>query len=317
MSTSNSIDFIVTRDDIITEALELLGILGEGETPTAAQLTSSNRTLNMMTKTWQADGLNLFAVERLYLFTEKLQKEYSLSGTTTDHVTANFVETTVDGAASSGASTITVDDATGILNGDQIGMQQGTDVQWTTVNGAPAGNVITLTDTLTADVADNAIVYAFTTVANRPMKIMETYVHIASSNTDIPVGNISRRRYNRLSVKDTEGLVNQFYYDPQTDAGNLFVWPTTDDETNYLIMFVQRTLSDFDSSINNPDYPQEWYLPLTYNLATLLAPKYGIPAGDFNKLSGLASYYYEIAQGFDEELYTSVYFVHDQRGEEL
>jgi len=54
MATSGSIDFATTRDDIITEALEQLGVLGEGESPSAAQLTSCSRTLNMMLKAWQA-----------------------------------------------------------------------------------------------------------------------------------------------------------------------------------------------------------------------------------------------------------------------
>ena len=67
MAVSGSTNFSVTRDDIINEALELLGVLGEGEVANTNQLTSASRTLNMMTKAWQADGLNLFAVQRSYL----------------------------------------------------------------------------------------------------------------------------------------------------------------------------------------------------------------------------------------------------------
>jgi len=62
MATSGSIDFAATRDDIITEALEQLGALGEGESPNAAQLASCGRTLNMLVKAWQGEGLNLFAL---------------------------------------------------------------------------------------------------------------------------------------------------------------------------------------------------------------------------------------------------------------
>jgi hypothetical protein len=73
MAVSASIDFAATRDDIITEALEQLGVLGEGESPSANQLTSSSRTLNMMLKSWQATETNLFAIERTYLFLQKDQ----------------------------------------------------------------------------------------------------------------------------------------------------------------------------------------------------------------------------------------------------
>lgn len=60
MATSGSFDFSVDRDDIITEALQICGAIGDGETPTADQLTSCSRTLNMLIKAWQADGLQLF-----------------------------------------------------------------------------------------------------------------------------------------------------------------------------------------------------------------------------------------------------------------
>ena len=104
MPTSGSINLSASRDDIITEALELLGVLAEGDSPTAAQLTSCARTLNYMVKTWQADGINLFAVQQAYLFLIKNQSVYSLLSTTTDHYTASFVETTTSAAAVSGAT---------------------------------------------------------------------------------------------------------------------------------------------------------------------------------------------------------------------
>lgn len=44
-----------TATDIITEALEILGVLAEGEVPSTAQTTSSLRTLNNMIKMWSAD----------------------------------------------------------------------------------------------------------------------------------------------------------------------------------------------------------------------------------------------------------------------
>jgi anti-sigma-K factor RskA len=52
VTTSASYDFSVTRDDIIQDAYEELGVLEEGETPTADQVTSASRKLNMLVKTW-------------------------------------------------------------------------------------------------------------------------------------------------------------------------------------------------------------------------------------------------------------------------
>jgi hypothetical protein len=82
-------------------------------------------------------------------------------------------------------------------------------------------------------------------------------------------------------------------------------------------MFGQRTIEDFDSGTDNPDFPQEWYLPLALNLAVLIAPKFGLPRTEYMELQEQADKWYEIAKEFDDELYTSVYFAYDQRGEEL
>lgn len=60
MSTSGVNNIVYTRDDIITEALEICGALTVGETPTSAHLTSCARTLNMLIDLWQTDGLQLY-----------------------------------------------------------------------------------------------------------------------------------------------------------------------------------------------------------------------------------------------------------------
>ena len=315
MATSGSIDFVVTRDDVITEALELCGVLGEGESPNSDQLSSSSRTLNMLVKTWQANGLNLFAVQRLYVFLEKNKHEYTLNNSG-DHFTTSFVSTAINGAVSSGSSSITVDDASSILDSDNIGIKldDGT-MQWTTVNGAPSGNDITLSASLTDDVNDGATVYAYTSKANRPMKILEGYVH--SDSSDTPVEQVSRRTYWELSDKTDDGQVNQFYYDSQVSSPVLYVWPETDNVSDYLILHVQRTLEDFDAASDDADFPQEWYLPLAYNLAAILVPKYGVHPTQAKMINTWAQYYYRMAWEFDMEFGASVTFEPDLRNRKI
>lgn len=63
MATSNSTDFIVTRDQIIAGALRLCGALALGETATTDQVTEASEALNMMVKAWQADGMALWAIK--------------------------------------------------------------------------------------------------------------------------------------------------------------------------------------------------------------------------------------------------------------
>ena len=55
MAFNATADYIQTATDVITEALEILGVLEEGEAPSTAQTTSSLRTLNNLIKLWTAD----------------------------------------------------------------------------------------------------------------------------------------------------------------------------------------------------------------------------------------------------------------------
>ena len=298
MATSGSINLSASRDDIITEALEILGVLAEGTSPSAAQLTSCARTLNYMIKAWQADGINLFAVQQVYLFLIKNQSAYSLISTTTDHYTASFVETTTSAAALSGASSIVVTSAIGISASDKIGVYQDSTMHWTTVNGAPSGSTVTLTAPLTADVASGAVVYAYTSKAKRPMRVLESVIH---DENDTPIHVGSREEYFNQSGKGTDGRVNTIYFDPQVAAPKLYVWPQTDDERHYLKLYIQRTLEDVDAAADEVDFPQEWYLPLAANLAVLLGPKYGKSLNMLAAISAMADREYQRVSGFDTE----------------
>jgi hypothetical protein len=300
MTISTSIDFSVTRDDIITEALELLGVLGEGETPNASQLTSSARTLNLMVKAWQSRGFNIFATQRIYFFPQKATNEYL---TSTWNATTAYTKTEVATAGVATDTTVVVDSITGISDEDIIGIELDSGSwHWTTVSGAPAGSTVTITDALPSAVAVNNYVIAYTTTAKRPMKLEEVVRRDLVSGSDTPLTDIlTRNQYLALSPKTTDGAITSIYYDPQIGTGKLYIWPETDTIRKILVLYVQKTLADLDSSSDNPEYPQEWYLALTYNLAELLMPKYGTDAKRAQLIIKNAQFFREEAESFDVE----------------
>lgn len=302
MATSGSIDFTVTRDDIIQEALEQLGVLNEGSSPNANQITTMSRTLNMMLKFWQAEHTNLFAVQKMFVFLEKNKHEYNLSSSG-DHATTNYIKTQLSADASTSATSISVNSISGISNGDNIGIQldDGT-MFWTTVNGAPSGSTITLSSGLSGAASADNYVFAYTTKANRPMKILHANI-LSVDNNEIPVDVITRTEYTDLPDKTTDGQITQIYYDPQIGTGKLFVWPETDTVTDVLVLWVQRTLEDLDTASDNVDYPQEWYLPIALNLAMYAANKYGVPSSTIKTIAALAVDAKNTAEAFDVEDY--------------
>ena len=60
--TSGTTTFSVTRDDIIKGALRKIGVVAQGELPTAEQTTEAAFALNLLVKAWAADGMPLWAI---------------------------------------------------------------------------------------------------------------------------------------------------------------------------------------------------------------------------------------------------------------
>jgi len=60
MAVSASSDFSVNRDELISAAMRIVGILAPGDTPLAARVTTASEALNMMIKSWQSEGIGLW-----------------------------------------------------------------------------------------------------------------------------------------------------------------------------------------------------------------------------------------------------------------
>lgn len=76
-------DYTQTRDDIIKRALRILGVLAQGETPTADQTTEAAIALNGLVKAWQADGMPLWAIKTYSMSLSTGKKEYKIGETQT------------------------------------------------------------------------------------------------------------------------------------------------------------------------------------------------------------------------------------------
>lgn len=279
MATSGSTNYTVNRDDIITEALEQLGVLGEGESPNSDQLTSSARTLNMMVKSWQSKVKNLHVIQDLFVFQNGVKETYIIDGTT-DHASSEITTTALGAAAASSATTLNVDSITGFSNGDNIGIEldDGTR-QWTTINGAPSGTTITLTDALTGAAAIDNTVVGYTTKADTPYRVDKAYRRNIGTPTepiDVPIKLLARGDYVELTTKKASGPPTQVYVDKQRASVRLKVWPLASSVNDIVGLKVWRTLEDFDAATDDADFPSNWYLALSYNLALYLAPKYGL-----------------------------------------
>jgi hypothetical protein len=191
MAYSTSGDYNATATDIITEALEILGVLEEGEAPSAAQSTSALRSLNYLIKNWSADT-QIWA-----------QAEYQLEAT---------------------------------------------------------------------------------------------------------VNLITQGEWYDLSDKTTEGTVVNIFAQRllEPDGMTINVWPTPADTTFDLKLWLQYPYRDVDAGTDDVWFTQEWFLPLSYGLAFILAPKYGISESEKQGLfEGMTEFKWE-AESFQTD--GSLYF---------
>jgi hypothetical protein len=198
MAYSTSGDYAATATNIITEALEIIGVLAEGEAPSANQSTSALRSLNYLIKMWSADT-QIWA-----------QGEYTL-----------------DLVASTGSYTLS------------------------------AANV-----------------------GYTPQDIVKAVRVNSSSGEEVAIFPLTQGEWYDLADKTTTGtVVNYFAQRLHADVGmTLLVWPLPANTTFDLKLWLQYPYRDVDAGSDDVWFPQEWYLALSYGLASIIAPKYGIGA---------------------------------------
>lgn len=302
MATSSSYNYNRTAEQVITSALRKIGKVKNDTAKAPRTLLNVGREeLNDLIKHLHNDGLQMWKREQATLFQQVDTNTYSL-GPSGDHATASYVKTEIATAASETDTTIDVDSITGISNGDYIGVKvdDGT-IHWTTVNGAPSGSTITLTDALDDDAAVDNEVYAYTTKIQRPLKILDIWRHY-DDGSDNTIDLVSISEYSEMTTKTRDGVATMAAYQPTLTNGKLYVWSEPDDVTVLLQFWYQKPIEDVDSLSDDLDIPQEWYLALVYNLALLLADNEdGLDPIRVSRVRKNAMLFKEQAMGWDNE----------------
>lgn len=295
---------------IVTSALRKCGVINEEETPTAAMLTDAMFALNGLTKELQATGLHVWAEEEGILFLQQGQVRYLLGGATTDHAcdAYSYVSPTLAVSAALGASTITLSSASGIADDYGIGvvLDDGS-TQWTTVNGAPAGAVVTLTDALTGAASSGNYVFAYAVSAalGRPLKVPKGRLLYFSGSREVPMTTLSRQEYMDFPLKTSPGAPTQFFYSPKLVSGQLFVYldPQSASQTGAVAMRFTwyRQIFDWTDTTTTADFPQEWLNMLVWNLAKEMAPDFDVPERRYLYIKTEADSKRELVENYDRE----------------
>jgi hypothetical protein len=309
VTTSGSVDFSVNRDEIIKGALRSARIIGKDQTPDATHISTGAEALNMLVKQWQAKhdfapGLKVWSRKTAYLFLQQGESQYDL-GPSGDHWTVAYSTTTTSAAKNASATSLSLTAAIG-ANADNVGIEL-TDgsIGWTTISSGGGTTTLTLPANSLGAASSGARVFTYTTKARRPLQVL-TSVLRDTNNLDSPMYQMNLETSEGRPDKTADGTPQFYLYEPFLTNGKVTFDVEPDDVTKVVRVVFLGALEDFDALTDTPDYPQEWFRALKFNLAVDLWPEYkeGDPP---QALVGLASQSLAIAQNANPET-TELYF---------
>lgn len=272
MATSGSKDFNLTVGDLINGAIRSVG--GKPAVGISSQDTKANarQALNMILKHWQGEGIDMWMLRGIYIFLSDGGYEYNLGPS--GKLAYSMTKTELGADAASGAVEITVDSITGVSDGDYLGIEldDGT-LQWTTVSGSPVGTEIVPSDALEGAASTDNHVYAFTSLADRPISLFNVRL-VDTDGDETELNEIALQEYQRYPDKDSDGLPSQWSYDKQLTNGVLRIFPAASDVKYYLRADAKIEIDDLDSLTEDLELPKQFYRALKFALASDIKHEY-------------------------------------------
>lgn len=149
---------------------------------------------------------------------------------------------------------------------------------------------------------------------NRPLKIYNAWRHESTNNTDVPIQVVSEKEYNEYNNKEQTGTPISLYYNPRYESNSVqegstakglisIYQPADATGASLYSIFInyQRPFNDFTATTDTLDFPQEWNEAIKYGLAVRLAPIYGVPMMEYDRLKAMAKEIKDEVLGFDTE----------------
>ncbi len=277
---SGSVDFNQTRNELVTDALILLGAIEEGETPLAEANTYAVGQLERMVKHWQGQGIHLWSRREATLFVTPSQAAYELGPSSADHAAedSEIARTTLSADEASGQTIISVTSSADMTASDQVGIVLDDDTfHCTTISTVDSSTQITIAVATTVAAASGNYVYAYTNDLARPLRIIDVRRRNEVNDQDTPIILNSHEEYQRLPNKLIDGETNIVYYHPEhrNARGTVHLWPRPSTVARTMRLSCMLPLQDFDAAGNNADLPTEWLDTIVWNLAKRLLPSYG------------------------------------------
>lgn len=177
-------------------------------------------------------------------------------------------------------------------------------------DGMPLWKITSTSFTVTDGTSSYTIGPSQTVNTVQPLKVLQAF-HTPTGGVQIPMQVYNRYDFNTLPVLSTiEGEPVNLYYQPLRTTGTIKLWPTPNNSTTSITIHYQAPYEDLDAATDDFDFPAYWVQALIYLLAWVLAPEFGIPIMDREKLEKEALYWKNEALSFGSEE-SSLYLMPD------
>jgi hypothetical protein len=265
MATSGSTDWTRTRNQIISRALRIVGILSAEDSPTSNQLENANEALNSMVKAWQNDAI--------FLWTRDWEtKTFSVSSEVTG-TDGKIYECIRSHTSATANKPIT-----------------GADYSTYWYNRGSTGGTW-------ADATSYSAIGDFN-VGSDTLDIEKAFIRDNNSDTNVEI--VALDRYLDVYQKFNTGKPYMLTIDKQLTPKVYLYHPP--DSTSYVLHYLRsRKLEDFDSAANNPDFPERWINALVWGLADELSDEVGLALLERARISNRSDKWYFMAKKNNKE----------------
>lgn len=266
MATSGSSDWTQTRDEIIKQVLEICGMIAVGATPSAALVSMVSTHLNQYVK-------HLMSTYQVKLWKlERATKIFSAASEVT--ATDSTLWTCIKGHTSSA---------------DNKPVTGANHTTYWKLEGSTGGTWVTSTAyTSTGDFTDSEDLIGIETAFLR------------KDGTDRPITIIGHKEYMEIANKNTSGSPTNIYFDNKISP-TIYLYPQLDDTDDVIHYQSIMRVEDFDAAGNNPDFPVHWFLPIVWNVASMVGVIGVIPAAKQNEINRNAKNYLDAIETSTQE----------------
>lgn len=313
--------YTVTRDDIIKAALRGVGKLAQGAVPSTEDFLNCAQALNLLVKNWMGKGATLWKIQELTLPLVASVVRYPI-GPSAGYV--YLISVTAGGSGYSSAPAV-------IFSAPPVGtvatgtaMVSGGAVTAITITNPGSGYVVAPAISIGGPGAGAAATaYIAGLTADRPLRVLDegNFIRNTATNLDTSVHLLARGDYKNLGSKAPSGSYpNSIWYDPQISSsgptvsnGQLYVYPPlATGVAAEMHLQCQVPYSDLVNSGDIPDFPQEWFLALKWNLMDEIGPEYRVEIAERERNENRARELREELLNFSQDE-ASAYFTYNAR----